>query len=405
MVFVQLASCEGDPAPFEEGVQLSELQVETLSVRAVGVVAENELSVNPGRQLQFRIFATNRAGEPVELSSNDRRWSSSQPAFGSITDSGAFTALADGDTQVSVNIGGIQSAAFTVDVSSASLTGISEIRGNTQVSTCSRHEYTAVGSFDDNTFREINNVVWNILAPANTGQNGFDASIYLNSPERAEINARGPQTFDVVATQDGFSQTLQVEVVDDLNLLRIEGVPSELAHNQTVSLRAFADGIEDPAVAQVARDVTNIVYWTVSAPLNIASITNSTINEPRGGRITGTLGGTGMVQAFCGNQSASVPLTVADINYNNFNITPSGDQTLRLGSSITFVARATPDGESEPENVTDGRTLWIPSDTDILEVDVRENEEEVVVSGRRLGVADLVVRFGDDEITIRITVQ
>jgi len=286
LVLVGVSACEGDPELFEEGVLSNQLQIRTLSISAQGEGAA-PLAINPGRQLNFVVSGTNTTGEAIELASSGRRWVSSNPAAGSISDSGRFVALENGVTDVSVLIAGIESARFRVQVSAANLVGVSEIIGPAQVSSCSRPEYTARGSFDDSSTRFIRNITWNIDAPSNDGRNNFDTDIHLNGPERALVNARGPQTVTLIASQDGYSRSFEVEIVDDLGSLRIEGVPNELAHGQTVSLRALAGSEADPEAEQQRRDVTDIAFWQVTAAEVIATVTNDNVagDDSGGGRM------------------------------------------------------------------------------------------------------------------------
>ena len=390
-----LSACEGDTRALEEAVLSNQLQLASLTLQPAGV-ASSPLFVNPGRQIQFSVAGASTSGLPLVLDSNNRRWASSNSNVGAISDAGLFTALADGVTTVSVRIGGVDSTPFTINVSNAELVSVTAIDGPTEVSSCSVVSYSASGTFSDGSTRDLANLDWSIN-PLPSGNNGSDSTLGNVTSTSVEVEARAPGVFSVIATQNGVSMEQPVTVFDDLQSLQIEGVPQELSNNETVSLSAIATS-GNGADGQVTRDVSDIVFWQVTAERNIAQFDR----QVSGGQLTGLVGGTGLVEAFCGNLQAAVPLTVVEDNFVGFAISPNGAQTIGPGQSIDFIATATPFGDSELEDVTD-RVEWSISNSDIAELDV--DGDEVQVTGRRAGEAILVAEFAGERFEISITVQ
>ena len=394
LLVIFLSACDGDPRPFEEAVLANQLQLVSLTIEPAGADV-NDLFVNPGRQLQFSVSGISSSNLPLTIDNENRRWSSSAPSVGSINSSGFFTALADGVTTVSVRIGGVDSEPFVVNVSNASLQAITEIQGAQVVSLCSAETYTAIGTFSDGSLRTLRELSW-ALDPLQAGAeagNGLSQA----TGEQVDVLARVPGVFSLVATQDGFSLPLPITVEDDLQSVRIEGVPAELSNNETVSLSALAVTISNEATI-TTRDVTDIVLWRISANAAIAEITSGV----NGGELTGLIGGSGFVEAVCGSSMASAPLIVNEDNFFGFTVSPADAQTISIGQTLEFTASATADGEADAEDVTE-RVDWSISDDDVADLEV--DGDEVEVTGRRSGVATLVARFGNNQLEIVITVQ
>lgn len=390
-----LSACEGDPRPLEEAVLSNQLQLVSLAIEPAGADTD-DLFVNPGRQLQFSVSGTSVSNESLQLDNENRRWNSSVPSVGSISDSGFFTALSDGRTVVSVRIGGVDSEPFAVNVSNASVQAIVEIQGDEFLSSCSAATYIARGMFSDGSNRALRELSW-ALQPVQAGTEGANSSLNLATGTQVEVQARAPGAFSLVASQEGFSLPMQITVLDDLQSLSIDGVPAELSNNETVSLSATAVTISDDATLST-RNVTDLVRWRINANAAIAEISNG----DDGGELTGLIGGSGFVEAVCGNSVGSAELIVNEDNFFGFRLSPSGTQTIARGQTIAFSAFATPDGETDAEDVT-GRVIWSISDRDVAELDV--DGDEVEVTGRRSGQATLVARFANDRLEITIDVQ
>ena len=390
-----LVACEGDTRSLEEAVLGSDLQLNSLSI--VPVSGESQpLVVNSGRQVQFSVSGSSSLGLPLSIEGDDRRWSSSRSSVGSVTDAGLFTALSDGETDISVRIAGVDATPFRIQVSNAELAAVTEINGPVEVSSCSVASYTARGMFSDGSTRSLADVTWS-LDPAPMGNSATDNTLGLTTTSEAEVEARGPGVFSLVATQDGTSFSLPVTVLDDLQSLTINGVPTELSNNETVSLTATADSLNENT-SILARDVSDVVFWQVTASRNIAVFDRAA----SGGQLTGLVAGVGEVEAFCGNAQASVPLTVVEDNFVSFTVSPSGAQTIGPGQDIIFTASAIPFGDDEAEDVTE-RVEWSISNSDVAELGV--DGDEVEVTGRRAGTAILVAEFANERLEITITVQ
>ncbi len=395
LLLVLLSGCEGDPRPFEEAVLANQLQLTSLTVDAAGADVL-PLFVNPGRQLQFSVSGSSSSGLPLAIDGENRRWSSSVSSVGSITDSGLFNALSDGVTVVQVRIGGIDSEPFEVNVSTATLTAVTEIQGQAELSSCSAATYTATGTFSDGSDRALREISWQ-LDPVQSGAAGSNSSLSQATGAQVEVQARAPDNFSLVASQDGFSLALPITVLDDLQSIQIDGVPAELSNNETVSLNASAVTITDATVT--TRNVTDIVVWRINANSAIAQITNGI----DGGELTGLTAGTGMVEAICGERLATAPLVVNEDNFFGLSVSPSGAQTIAIGQTLVFTATATRDGETEVEDVTESVRWTISDPDDAAELDV--DGDEVEVTGRRSGEATLVARFANTSVEVVITVQ
>jgi len=300
LTLVLLAGCTGDERPFLEAVEVQRLGLQTLEIeRPEG--GPEAFSIGVGESLALGLGGGGSAVADIDIDAADRNWRVADPGVLGVTRNGVITGLADGVTQLSVSIGGVESTSLDVEVTSGALESIESIVGDESPDVCSASRYAAIGSFAGGTTRLLSEVEW---LP------GAGASLRMVEPDDLATGA-----IRLVPTVPGESSlTARVGEVELARSLQVPGnlqglsLPSALQTLRvggTVQLTATAS-YDDDGVARPA-DVTDGVEWSVLAG-DAVTIGNT-------GRVRGLVEaqrtGDATVQAGCGAVTAQARVGVS----------------------------------------------------------------------------------------------
>ncbi|MFK7996341.1 MAG: hypothetical protein AB8B87_19535 [Granulosicoccus sp.] len=343
-----LSACEGESRPFQESVE-----VQTLGLTGIQVVppanSQTDVFINSGQSIQLSLTGTTSTGTSVTLSPSDRTWRSSNSSVFTVNENGLLTGVGSvqGSAEASVSIGGVESSAFSVTVSDATLQSIQLIDGSETLERCLPGAYFTVGLFSDGSQRTLADVQYEL-------NEGASANLTDTLPTSTSINATTPGAITLTANAGEVGPlSLQITVQDTLQSLTISPNPAAVDENDTLDFTATgtytgnneADGDGVPAAPAApgtaentrTENITANVDWEVSTGTAIASVDNTSANP---GRLTGLSAGTATLLARCGSDDRedTVIVTVNEADDEadvlSFNIA-SGSDTLTLGLSQT----------------------------------------------------------------------
>ena len=291
-----IAGCSGEARPFEEAVEVSELDLAALEiVRPEGTL--DPLFVNAGQRLEFGLSGTNSTGGAVEISGNDRDWRVSDGSVASISDDGVFVARADGPVEVGVRIGDIAAQTFDVDVSTSSIESIALIDGPENLDPCVGAQYRAEAEFADGSRRSVSaaDIVWSSDATS--------ALLDENENGIVTFSAPNPGAVQLTATVGEASLARSLVVGDTLPEGRLEIGPATLATRVGGSQQLTATGSFDDGNGGTREEIiTEGVVWSISSGAEFASIGNEAGSR---GLVSADDDGIATVVASCGNVSDS----------------------------------------------------------------------------------------------------
>lgn len=375
-----LSACEGESRPFEEAAEIQALDVVELSVLPPPREDIASVVINRNQTLQMSVTGKNREGDDIEIGSNDRVWSSSNPDSVSINDNGMITGGVDGSAMVKINIGGIEGE-LAVSVLDTPLTLIKSIDGKKVIERCLPEQYFATGVYggDDRPLYDVSFSLKEGSAATLTTLDGGGTQLNATSLEGATLIASAPNAPDIEEPLS-VSNTLSQIVISP----RVVTVPAD----GTVDMTATGTYSENPAPvaepepdapaaptgASETKDITQNVLWSLSTGATFADVSNSGSNK---GEVSGKEEGTATVVASCGELNAEgVVVTVTAASAANstqlvFNIDnpltldvgEDANLTVKRGrafdggadvalSDLTF--SATPSGIIDLESLSDG---------------------------------------------------
>lgn len=309
-LLVLISGCSGDGRPFEEAVEINDLDLRSIVIRQPARFLSS-LVVNTGERVAFSVEGVSQTSELVELSPVERRWSvldasaaaegiSASSAIAQIDGDGNFFATSQGDVIVRIQIGGL-AASFPVSVANETLVSISEIVGADSVERCIPEDYNAIGTFSLGSERALPNVTWRIIETTlgTVGESDDDGAI--------QITGRNIGTMQLVAQQGTITSTKSVEIEDTLLGIEIEPETISLEEDDTEALAATGIYLFGQTQRRVA--ITENVIWEV--PENNGVVTVSNVSPNIGVLSSDNVGST-RVAAVCGDVREERALVVID---------------------------------------------------------------------------------------------
>lgn len=300
-----ITACDGDSRPFSEAVEVRTLNLQSIQVRGPAN-ALSEIYLNVNQELQLGIIGIPGSGNSITLPANDRAWSVSDPSVASISAGGLLRAKADGVVDVSVSIGGLDSAGFEITVADSTLTEINPIIGMTTLERCIPQTYSATGIFADGTVRALDNINWSVSDATNAEL--FDTS---GSLTRLNATAAMDQLTLIVAVPDGPTLEQPLIVADSLQSIAISPLPIRLDIDVPQNVSALGSYIvnSDEGTTRLA-NITDNVDWTV-----VTGRDNLRVSNERGtkGLLTGLKAsdsGNTNLTASCGEMRERVTVVI-----------------------------------------------------------------------------------------------
>jgi Big-like domain-containing protein len=291
---------------------------------------------------QFTATGTYSDGSTADLT-NSVTWASSIGGVASINVTGQATARNLGSTQISATSGTVHDST-TLTVSAASLNSIS-LGGDVTVAANTSHPFTAIGTFNDGSTRNIsNNVSW-------SSSDTTVATIPASYPVAKGIQVG---TSEIKATLNSISGTANLTVTS-ATIQSISVSPADLSVAPGVKLRYFATGRFSDSSSQ---DLSLDAVWSSNAPA-VASIASP-------GNAQALTAGPATITAAFGGMTGTTSLTVTSATLTTITVKPA-TASMAPASSLGFSATGTfSDGSTQPlSNVA----TWTSTDTTVATVD------------------------------------
>jgi uncharacterized protein YjdB len=275
---------------------------------------------------------------------NSVTWASSASTIASITAAGQATARNLGSTSISAKLGSIQDST-TLTVSAASLRSIT-IGGDVTIATNTSHSFTAIGTFNDGSTRNISsNVTWG----------SSDSTVATMSPSYPVAKGIHVGTAQISATLNSITASANLNVTT-ATISSISVTPANLQLPANIEQRYFATGLFSDSSTQ---DLSLDVAWssTMSA---VASVTSP-------GNTKTLSSGTTMIQAAFGGMMGSTSLTVSSATLTSITMRPASAQ-IAPGTVLGFSAIGNySDGTTQPLQFN--VATWTSSETTVATVD------------------------------------
>ena len=293
-----LAGCDGNSQPFEEAVEVRNLQITALSVTPPAN-SQPTIFLNTNDRMQFGIQGLSANGTNLVLSGTGRRWSVSDSSIAGIDANGLLTAHANGNVSVFVSVGDLVSSPFTLTVSNATLTAIESIEGETSIERCLPQNYLALGRFSDLSLRNLNTVTWSIDDTVNARiVTNPDATVTLTG-----LNSGAPLSLRaavgaIVATP------ASVTILDTLSELSISPRLARVDVDESQAFTATGTYNDQPATETMAAIGTRIIVISESVDWRITSgESNATVSNvsPTKVVLTGVASGNAVLSVSCGD--------------------------------------------------------------------------------------------------------
>jgi trimeric autotransporter adhesin len=242
-------------------------------------------------------------------------WNSSMPSVATIGASGVGAGLAPGQTTITASLGSVLNS-VVLTITPAVLTGITVNPVNPFLLIGSTQQFTATGTFSDNSTQDVTGTAnWNSsnanVANVSTGlASGVTAGTSLISATLGSIS--GSSTLTVTTALQSISLTPTNPVL---------GIGQ---NQQLVATGLYADGS--------TQDLSSSANWSSSQP-SVAAIMTA-------GLVSGLSGGSTTITAVWGTISGSALLTVNLAPLTSIAVTP-GNPSIALGTSQVFAATGT----------------------------------------------------------------
>jgi trimeric autotransporter adhesin len=353
------------------------LTVNAPAITALAVSSTNS-SIAQGTTAQFTATGTLTNGT-TENATGLVTWSSSNPSVVTINLNGAqglAMGLIAGTSTITATANGVSSSA-TLTVTNATLTSISVTPVSASIPLGTVQQFTATGTFSDNTTQDITGtVVWS-ASPTSV------ASITVSGL----ATGKDLGTFTVTATSGSINNTVSATVkATDLSSIAVLPANSTIAQNTTAQFTAtgtFTDGS--------THNLTDLVTWTSSntTAVSISSIGVAMGKTPTSSPVT--------ITAALGSISGTTTLTVSDATIVSIAVSPAG-RTIAPGTELAFTATGT-FSDSSTQVITQDVT-WTSSNTAVATVGAVG-----VVTGVGQGSADIIATFGGKSGQTLLTVS
>jgi trimeric autotransporter adhesin len=270
-------------------------------------------------------------------------WASSNASIASINASGQATARNLGSTSISAKLGSIQDST-TMTVSAASLRSIT-LGGDITIATNTSHSFTAIGTFNDGSTRNISsNVAWS----------SSDTTVATIPASYPVAKGGHSGTAKITATLNSVSGSANLTVTS-ATVSSISVTPANSTVAPNIELRYSAtSSFSDRSTQDLSLDVV----WSAS-PAGIATIVSP-------GNAVAVSPGTTTIRAAFGPVSGSTTLTVSSATLTSITVKPSS-AVIAPGSAQGFSATGNySDGSTQPLffNVA----TWNSSDTTVATV-------------------------------------
>jgi trimeric autotransporter adhesin len=276
-------------------------------------VAPSAPSVALGLDQQFSATGVYSDGSTKDITASVV-WASSNTGVVTISSSGFATSRAIGSVTVSATLSGVEGYG-TLTVTKAILVSITVTPANPDVLLATLQQFTATGTFSDQSSQDITgSVTW---ASSNA------TLLSIRGGGLAAALALGSLTISATSGSISGSTTVTVasSILSSITIGPGNGKIAQLTSRQFYAVGTYTDG--------ATRYITGMVSWT-SSNATVATISGS-------GRARGLAPGTTTITATSGSITASTTLEVTNATIVSLSVTPSGE-TIAPGTELSFTA-------------------------------------------------------------------
>jgi len=386
-----LAACSGDGRPFEEAVEIQQRQL--VSLRLLPPERTQDAFFAVGQLVDFRIEATNSNGGTESISGLDRDWRISDSSVANIDRNGRLIGLRASEDPILIDviIGGVQSTAYSLNISEATLQNVASINAvptaqnpepsSNTLDPCLPMEYFAIGNFGD-SLRPLLQVDWDVndLSAVDPLDEDADGELGI-----VRINGTGPGQVQLIASSSGLLASQDITIRNTLSTIDISPLDLGLqvgGSRDMVATGNYMDGVVTTPPLPGSDPATDAGSTMGGSELATVS------NEPDSrGRVTARATGTITVTASCGEQTSGT---------GTLTINPRG-----AGGVLSFESEQRLN-DADGENVT-GQANWNLGE--ILSSSAAGNEAIISVgNGDFTGAKGFVrpLREGRQEVRARL---
>jgi trimeric autotransporter adhesin len=310
------------------------LTVTAATLQAIAVTPPNP-STAKGSTLQFTATGTFSDNSTQDLT-NQVTWASSVTTVATISNAAGSKGLASavnvGTSNISAALSGT-TGSTVLTVTAATLQSIAVTPPNPSVAKGSPVQFTATGTFSDNSTQDITNqVTW-----ASSVTTVATISNAAGSKGLASTVGVGSSTISAAFSGKTGSSTLTVTAA---TLQSISVTPATPSRPVGITVAFTATGIFTDGTTQ---DLTTQVMWS-SSNTAVATISNATGSK---GVATPVAPGTTNIGATLGTLSGSTVLTVTSVTLDSITVTPV-NPSIAKGTTQQFTATG---------NYSDGNTF------------------------------------------------
>src|SRR6202046_5753429 len=325
---VLMASCAGTPPSSEP--RLSSI-----------VVTPTNVTISVGATQPFTATGNYSNGSTKDLSSSVN-WQSQNTTAATISAGGMVTAKAQGSSTIMATMGSVSGSAL-LTVSSGTLVSIAVTPANPSIAKGSKVQFTATGTFSDNSTQNLSSsVTW-------TSQAAGVATIAAGG----SATAVGTGTSQIQATSGAVSGST-ILTVTSATLVSVAVTPANpsVVKGQTEQFTATGTFSDNST-----QNLTGSVAWTSQTP-GVVTIT-------AGGLATGLATGTSKIEAASGAIDGTTNLTVTAPTLTSITVTPA-DPSILKGQTEQFTATGTFSDHST-QNLT-GTATWTSQTTAVATI-------------------------------------
>ena len=298
-------------------------------------------SAAKGAKEQFTATGTFSDNSTQNLT-NTATWTSQTTSVATIAAGGLATAVAAGKSTIKAASGAV-SGSTTLTVTAATLVSIAVTPANPSVKVGAKQQFTATGTFSDNSTQNLtSSVTW---SSATTGV------ATITTGGLATGVAAGTSTIKAASGAVSGSTTLTVTAATLVSIAVTPANPSIKAgaKQQFTATGTFSDNS--------TQNLTSSVTWS-SATTGVATITT-------GGLATGVAVGTSTIKAVSGTVSGSTTLTVTAATLTSIAVTPA-NPSIKAGAKQQFTATGT-FSDNSTQNLT-GSVTWSSATTGVATI-------------------------------------
>lgn len=387
-------ACDSDPDARD---LINRVTVASNNFDGIRIDTDNTIVKVDGKQ-QLRMFAVSGADSSADSLSDSAVWSSSDNNVATVDGLGVVTGVADGMVTITGRFGPLASA-ISLQVSSASITSIQiEQPSGNSVNECTSVQLTATGIYAANEGRTRNvtgEVEWTVAASSTTGYfSSFDAPGLLRNSDAGSV------TVTATYSQADIQDSVEINVLDNLDRIEIPVSDTELTVSNSVNLTAlatFSSGSDGSSA-----DITDNANW-VSGDTVRAEVDN---DLPSKGLVDAKANGRVVLTAQCGGQEGRLAVLVGDadrvtgIKFSQTSPLRLDFDSLDAGEPIVLRSIATLENQTEVDVTEDSTWTLLTTGTNAQLSNSEGTKGELTV--RSSGKYEIQVEYTGDTYTLGV---